>query len=48
MKHFEVALTKSTKFTRTVSKMPFKLHVGIGSRQSRRVNTGYFVYDTDV
>lgn len=29
MKHFEVALTKSTKFTRMVSKMPFKLHVGI-------------------
>lgn len=29
MKHFEVALTKSTKFTRMVSKMPFKIHVGV-------------------
>ena len=29
MKHFEVALTKSTVFTRMVAKMPFKLHVGV-------------------
>ena len=29
MKHFEIALHKSTKFTRMVSKMPFKLHVGV-------------------
>lgn len=29
MKQFEIALKKSTKFTRMVTKLPFKIHVGL-------------------